>query len=60
MEIWVGSNFYILFFSYKKNSYVLLFVVFLVVKGNKKLIKKSLFQTVTKVKLFQFMIKKSF
>ena len=60
MEIWVGSYFYILVFSYKKNSYVLLFVVFLVVKGNKKLIKKSLFQTVTKVKLFQFMIKKSF
>ena len=60
MEIWVGSYFYILVFLYKKNSYVLLFVVFLVVKGNKKLIKKSLFQTVTKVKLFQFMIKKSF
>ena len=60
MEIRVGSYFYILFFSYKKSSYVLLFVVFLVVKGNKKLIKKSLFQAVTKVKLFQFMIKKSF
>ena len=36
---WVGSYFYVLFFLYIKSSFVLLFVVFLMKKGNKKLFK---------------------
>ena len=39
---WVGSYFYVLFFLYIKSSFVLLFVVFLMKKGNKKLFKIAL------------------
>ena len=51
MEIWVGSYFYILFFSYKKSSYVLLFVVFLMGKVEKINEKKDSFSDV-KINLY--------
>ena len=40
VEFWVGGHFYVLFFLYIKSSCSLLFVAFLMEKGNKKLIKK--------------------
>ena len=40
-QFWVEGYFYVLFFLYIKSSSVFLFAVFLMKKGNKKLLKKK-------------------